>query len=80
MKDDTTCLIREDAKNGRMTFTLPIPEDVLLNKSIHRRVTRICGRGAVVAVRVTKRTGLLCVCNENGVDAWEMELGLLGDA
>lgn len=69
-----------DEARRRVIVKMPFPVAVLADKKVKRGIQRICGRGAVVASRVTSFTGDLCICHKNGVDDWEIDIGIRGDA
>lgn len=79
-KDPIEVNILFDERRRRIIIKMPFPLLVLTDKRVKRDIARICGRGAVVARRVTTFTGDLCICHKNGVDDWEIDVGIRGDA
>jgi hypothetical protein len=69
-----------DERLRRVIVKMPFPIVILTDKRVKRDIVRICGRGAVVAQRVTSFMGDLCICHKNGVDDWEIDVGIRGDA
>jgi hypothetical protein len=69
-----------DERLRRIIVKMPFPVVVLADKRVRRDIVRICGRGAVVAQRVTSFMGDLCICHKGGVDDWEIDVGIRGDA
>jgi len=79
-KDPVDVHIFFDEKHRRIIVKMPFPLLVLTDKKVKRGIARICGRGAVVASRVSAFTGDLCICHKDGVDDWEIDIGIRGDA
>lgn len=69
-----------DEHRRRIVIKMPFPLVILTDKRVKRDIVRICGRGAVVAQRVTSFTGDLCICHKNGAEDWEIDVGIRGDA
>ena len=69
-----------DERLRRVIVKMPFPIVILTDKRVKRDIVRICGRGAVVAQRVTSFMGDLCIGHKNGVDDWDIAVGIRGDA
>lgn len=75
---DLILYIDTDAERRRVVIRAPFPEDVLTDRRVKRRITRICGKNAEVANRVTARTGNLCICAAGTAEDWEIDIGIRG--